>query len=200
MKEFQTHEGIVVPIDQINVDTDAIMPKDFIKRVERTGFGQYLFYHWRYNSDGSKNNFVLNQPEFEQGSVLIARKNFGCGSSREHAPWGLQDYGFKTLIAPSFGDIFYTNCLKIGLLPAIVDEEAIQILFDTVNKQPGKKVRVDLQQKQIYLDEISIDFKIDDYSQYLLLAGLDDIELTNQHEVAIQALEQKHRVYYKFEY
>lgn len=198
MEPFQTHEGIVVPIDQMNVDTDAIMPKDFIKRVERTGFGQYLFYHWRYNLDGSRKDFVLNQREFEQGSVLIARKNFGCGSSREHAPWGLQDYGFKVLIAPSFGDIFYTNCLKIGLLPTIVDEEAIQVLFDAVNKRPGTKVKVDLQQKEIHLDEIVIDFKLDDYSQYLLLAGLDDIELTKQHEEAIQALEQRHRVFYKF--
>lgn len=198
MEAFQTYEGIVVPIDQMNVDTDAIMPKDFIKRVERTGFGQYLFYHWRYNLDGSRNDFVLNQREFEQGSVLIARKNFGCGSSREHAPWGLQDYGFKALIAPSFGDIFYTNCLKIGLLPAIVDEEAIQVLFDAVNKRPGTKVTVDLQEKQIRLDETVIDFKIDDYSQHLLLVGLDDIELTNHHEAAIQALEQTHRVFYKF--
>lgn len=200
MESFQTHEGIIVPIDQMNVDTDAIMPKDFIKRVERTGFGQYLFYHWRYNLDGSrKEDFVLNQREFEQGSVLIARKNFGCGSSREHAPWGLQDYGFKVIVAPSFGDIFYTNCLKIGLLPAIVDETSIQLLFDAVDKKPGTKVTVDLEQKQIRTsDGKTIAFQIDDYSQYLLLAGLDDIDLTNQHEAAIQALEQTHRVFYKF--
>lgn len=200
MEVFQTHEGIVVPIDQMNVDTDAIMPKDFIKRVERTGFGQYLFYHWRYNLDGSrKEDFVLNQREYNHGSILLARKNFGCGSSREHAPWGLQDYGFKVIIAPSFGDIFYTNCLKIGLLPAIVDEDSIQLLFDAIRRKPGNKVTVNLEQKQILMsDGKVVVFKIDDYSQHLLLEGLDDIELTNQHEAAIQALEKTHRVFYNF--
>lgn len=200
MEPFYEHNGIVVPIDQMNVDTDAIMPKDFIKRIERTGFGQYLFFHWKFDLEGrEKSEFVLNQDVFRNGSILLARKNFGCGSSREHAPWGLQDYGFKVLIAPSFGDIFYSNCLKVGLLPVILAEKEVDQLFQLVERNQGTKLEVNLEETTIKHESgLTYHFKIDPYHQQLLLNGLDDIDLTNNHEQAIQALEKRHKVYYRF--
>lgn len=200
MEPFFKHSGIVVPIDQVNVDTDAIMPKDFIKRIERSGFGQFLFFHWRFDLEGyEKSEFVLNQEVFRDGSILLARKNFGCGSSREHAPWGLQDYGFKVIIAPSFGDIFYSNCLKIGLLPVILDEQEVKQLFQLVHRNQGTKLEVNLEETTINHDSgLTYHFHIDPYHQQLMLNGLDDIDLTNKHELAIQVLEKRHKVYYRF--
>lgn len=199
MEPFIKHEGIVVPLDRINVDTDAVMPKEFIKRIERTGFGQFLFYHWRFDENGNvKPDFILNQEPYRQGSILLAGKNFGCGSSREHAPWGLQDYGFKVLIAPSFGDIFYNNCLKIGLLPVVLPEEEVEQLLRRAKDNPGMRLTVDLQQMEITgEDGLTLKFEMDPYQRELLLQGLDDIGLTNRYEEQIRAFERRHKVYYQ---
>lgn len=199
MEPFIEHEGIVVPLDRINVDTDAVMPKEFIKRIERTGFGQFLFYHWRFDENGNiKPDFILNQDPYRNGTILLARKNFGCGSSREHAPWGLQDYGFKAIIAPSFGDIFYNNCLKIGLLPVVLTEEEVEKLFQLAKAWPGMRLKVDLPNTVITGDDgLEIKFEMDPYQRELLLQGLDDIGLTNQYEDKIRQFERNHKVYYQ---
>lgn len=194
MEAFKTHTGIVAPVDRVNVDTDAIVPKQFLKRIERTGFGQFLFYEWRFNENGDPNpDFPLNQPRYQGASVLISRANFGCGSSREHAPWAILDYGFRVVIAPSFADIFYNNCFKNGILPITLSEEQVEELFQRTAKYEGYKLTVDLENKKI-TDEYGLDwtFDLDEHRRQFLLLGLDDIGLTLQHEDKIAAYEAAH--------
>lgn len=199
MDPFVQHKGIVVPLDRINVDTDAIMPKEFIKRVDRTGYGQFLFYYWRYLPNGNENtDFILNQEPYRKATILLARKNFGCGSSREHAPWGLQDYGFKVLIAPSFGDIFYNNCLKIGLLPVVLANNEVEELFDLTMENKGLKLTVDLQEMKISTEYgHKYNFDLDDFAREKLLKGLDDIAITQTLDQFIKTYEQKHKVFFR---
>jgi 3-isopropylmalate/(R)-2-methylmalate dehydratase small subunit len=191
MQPFTTHSGLVVPMDRANVDTDQIIPKQFLKRIERTGFGQYLFFDWRFRDDGSENpDFELNCPMYRGASILLARRNFGCGSSREHAPWALADYGIRVLIAPSFADIFYNNCFKNGMLPIRLDDSAVDDLFDRCAKHRGYKLTVDLQACTIE-DEygLSRSFEVEPFRRHCLLNGLDDIALTLEHEGEIAAFE-----------
>ncbi len=194
MEKFTTVTGLVAPMDRANVDTDQIMPKQFLKRIERTGFGQFLFYDWRYLEDGKTLNpdFKLNKPEYQGASILLARRNFGSGSSREHAPWGLADYGFKVLIAPSFADIFYNNSFKNSMLPIQLTEEQVEQLFKNVQAHPGYRLTVDLENQKIS-DELGLDwsFDVDAFRKYCLLNGLDDISLTLQHEAEIEAYEER---------
>ncbi|HEH9404578.1 3-isopropylmalate dehydratase small subunit [Aeromonas bestiarum] len=194
MTGFKQHKGIVVPLDSANVDTDAIIPKQFLQKVNRTGFGKHLFNDWRFLDDaGLQPNpeFVLNQPRYAGASILLARENFGCGSSREHAPWALADYGFKTLIAPSFADIFYGNAINNGLVPVRLKEEEVEALFQLVAAHPGLQIEVDLEANQVRAGELSFGFEIDEFRRYCLLNGLDAIGLTLQHEAAISAFEAK---------
>lgn len=193
MEEFKTLTGIVGPVDRVNVDTDAIIPKQFLKRIERTGFGQFLFYEWRFDTEGNVNpEFELNKPRYEGASVLISRVNFGCGSSREHAPWAILDYGFRCVIAPSYADIFYNNCFKNGILPIILSEEQVEDLFQRTAKHEGYQLTVNLENKTL-TDEygLNIAFDLDEHRRQFLLQGLDDIGLTLQHEDLITAYEQK---------
>jgi 3-isopropylmalate/(R)-2-methylmalate dehydratase small subunit len=191
MRPFTTHTGLVVPLDRANVDTDQIIPKQFLKRIERTGFGQFLFFDWRYLNDGTDDpRFILNRPEYIGASVLIARRNFGCGSSREHAPWALENYGFRAIIAPTFADIFYNNCFKNGMLPIKLDEAAVDDLFNRAAAHPGYKLAVDLEKREISDDfGLKLPFEVDDFRRQCLLGGLDDIGLTLQHENEINAYE-----------
>lgn len=195
MKPFDTLTARVAPLDQPNVDTDQIVPKQFLKRVERTGFGQFLFYDWRFLPDGSPNpDFVLNQPRYQGAQILLTRENFGCGSSREHAPWALLDYGFRVIIAPSFADIFKNNCFKNGILPVELPAEVIDELFRRVNAQEGYELTVDLERQTIEgSDGFQCRFEIDPFRKRCLLEGLDDIGLTLQHEDKIAAYEAAHR-------
>lgn len=193
MEAFNKFTGIVGPVDRVNVDTDAIIPKQFLKRIERTGFGQFLFYEWRFDTEGNVNpEFELNKPRYSGASVLISRANFGCGSSREHAPWSILDYGFRCVIAPSFADIFYNNCFKNGILPIKLSEEQVEELFQRTAQHEGYKLSVDLENKTI-TDEygLSISFDLDEHRRQFLLQGLDDIGLTLQHEELITAYEQR---------
>jgi 3-isopropylmalate/(R)-2-methylmalate dehydratase small subunit len=192
MRAFTEHTGLVAPMDRLNVDTDQIIPKQFLKRIERTGFGQYLFFDWRFNDDGSDNpQFELNRPEMKGASILLARRNFGCGSSREHAPWALEDYGFRVLIAPSFADIFYNNCFKNGMLPVRLDEAQVEDLFQRAARHAGYRLTVDLNQCTIRDDHgLSISFEIDPFRRHCLLNGLDDIGLTLEQADKIAAFEQ----------
>ena len=194
MQPFTNHTGLVVPLDRSNVDTDQIIPKQFLKRIERTGFGQFLFFDWRFRNDGSANpEFVLNRPEYAGASVLLARRNFGCGSSREHAPWALDDYGFRVVIAPSFADIFYNNCFKNGMLPIRLDDAAVDDLFARTAAHPGYKLTVDLEKCAISGDYgLSLPFEVDASRRHCLLEGLDDIGLTLEHEPEIAAYERAH--------
>lgn len=191
MTPFSKHRGRVATLDRVNVDTDQIIPKQFLKRIERTGFGQYLFYDWRFRDDGSPDpDFELNQSRFAGASILLTRDNFGCGSSREHAPWALLDYGFQVLIAPSFADIFYNNCFKNGMLPIRLPERQVEELFRKVRNQGRLELTVDLEQQKIQDDSgESIDFEIDPFRRKTLLEGLDEISLTLQQEDAIRAFE-----------
>ncbi len=191
MQGFVKHTGLVVPMDRVNVDTDQIMPKQFLKRIERTGFGEFAFFDWRYLADGSPNpDFELNQPRYQGATVLVAGKNFGCGSSREHAPWGLADYGFRAIIAPSFADIFYSNCFKNFMLPVVLPEELVAALLAKAAATPGYKLTVDLE-NQTVSDEsgFSASFDLDPFRRHCLLNGLDDIGLTLQNANAIAAYE-----------
>lgn len=183
MKAFTTHTGLVAPLDRANVDTDQIIPKQFLKRIERTGFGQFLFYDWREDPA-----FVLNDPRYQGATILVAGKNFGCGSSREHAPWALGEYGFRVIIAPSFADIFANNCFKNGMLPIALDEERVKELMTRT------KLTVDLE-TQMITDEsgLKIPFVVNEFQRYCLLEGLDDIGLTLRHEDAISAYEALNR-------
>jgi 3-isopropylmalate/(R)-2-methylmalate dehydratase small subunit len=204
MDQFTVHEGLVAPLDRANVDTDAIIPKQFLKSIRRTGFGQNLFDEWRYLDHGEPGqdcstrpvnpDFVLNQPRYAGASILLTRKNFGCGSSREHAPWALQQFGFRAVVAPSFADIFFNNCFKIGLLPIALTEEEVETLFQAVAQQPGFKLTIDLEAQRIGSADgtLSFAFAIDDFRKYCLLGGLDDIGLTLRHADEIRAFEQRH--------
>jgi 3-isopropylmalate/(R)-2-methylmalate dehydratase small subunit len=191
MIPFIKHTGLVAALDRVHVDTDQIIPKQFLKRIERTGFGEFLFYDWRFDEDGSlKEGFELNQPRFQGATILIARTNFGCGSSREHAPWALQDYGFRAIIAPSFADIFYTNCLQNGLLPVRLTEGEVEQIFQKVNANLGYQLAINLETKTISDDQgLNFTFAIDDFRRDCLLKGLDDIGLTLQQEDRIRAYE-----------
>jgi 3-isopropylmalate/(R)-2-methylmalate dehydratase small subunit len=195
MEPFVRINGVVAPLDRVNVDTDQVIPAVYLKSIERTGFGSVLFAPWRYNADGSPNDeFVLNDPNYQRATVLVAGRNFGCGSSREHAPWALHDYGFRCVIAPSFADIFYSNCFKNGLLPLQLPEEAVRRIMDLVLAQPGRRLNVDLETQRVWTEdeEISISFDIDSARRHALLNGLDDIGLTLQHEDKIAAYEAAH--------
>jgi len=192
MDPFTTHTGLVATMDRANVDTDQIIPKQFLKRIERTGFGQFLFFDWRFNDDGSDNpDFELNQPLVEGASILVARRNFGSGSSREHAVWALEDYGFRVVIAPSFADIFYNNCFKNRVLPIRLSEETVDALFARALDHPPYNVTVDLNEQKI-TDDFGLDlsFEIAEFRRHCLLNGLDDIALTLQHEEKITAFEE----------
>jgi 3-isopropylmalate/(R)-2-methylmalate dehydratase small subunit len=193
MEPFVRETGIAVALDRVNVDTDQIIPKQFLKRIERTGFGEFLFYDWRYREDGSPNpDFELNKPEAQGATILIANKNFGCGSSREHAPWALQQYGFKVIISPSFADIFYNNCFKNGLLPVTLPQEKVDELLKRASERPGYRLTVDLEQQVVHDDgDFEAAFKIDPFRRHCLLHGLDDIGLTLQYEADIAAYEQR---------
>ena len=194
MTGFKQHKGIVVPLDSANVDTDAIIPKQFLQKVNRIGFGKHLFHDWRFLDDAGQQpnpEFVLNQPQFAGASILLARENFGCGSSREHAPWALADYGFKTIIAPSFADIFYGNAINNGMVPVRLKEEEVNALFQLVAAQPGIEIEVDLEANQVRAGSLTFGFEIDEFRRYCLLNGLDAIGLTLQHEAAISAFEAK---------
>ena len=192
MEPFVTHTGVAAPLDRVNVDTDQIIPKQFLKRIERTGFGQFLFFDWRFLEDGEPNpDFVLNQPGYEGASILVAGRNFGSGSSREHAPWALLDYGFRCVIAPSFADIFYNNCFQNGILPVSLSENAVARLMANASERPGYKVTVDLDAQRVSDEDedVAESFEIDSFRRHSLLNGLDDIGLTLQHEAAIAAYE-----------
>ncbi|HHQ4767219.1 3-isopropylmalate dehydratase small subunit [Aeromonas veronii] len=194
MTGFKQHKGIVVPLDSANVDTDAIIPKQFLQKVNRIGFGKHLFHDWRFLDDAGQQpnpEFVLNQPQFAGASILLARENFGCGSSREHAPWALADYGFKTIIAPSFADIFYGNAINNGMVPVRLKEEEVDALFQLVAAQPGIEIEVDLEANKVRAASLCFGFEIDEFRRYCLLNGLDAIGLTLQHEAAISAFEAK---------
>lgn len=196
MHAFTVHTGLVVPLDRSDVDTDQIIPKQFLKRIERTGFGPFLFFDWRYLDDGSPNpEFILNRPEYRGASVLLARRNFGCGSSREHAPWALENYGFRVVIAPSFADIFYNNCFKNAVLPIRFDDKTIDDLFARAQQHPGYQLTVDLERQSVTdAFGLKIPFEVDAFRRHCLLHGLDDISLTLQHEAEIAAYERAHGV------
>lgn len=196
LKEFT---GIAAPLDRENVDTDAIVPKQFLKIINKTGFGKFLFYDWRY-LDGEKDNpdFVLNQPNYRGAGILLTRKNFGCGSSREHAPWALADYGFRIIISPLFADIFYNNCFKNGILPIQLSEEEVQTLFEKEKAAPNYQISVNLEEKVVYDHEgFRSSFTLDDYRRDMLLKGLDEIGMTIEHAAKIEAFEDKHPIYYQ---
>jgi 3-isopropylmalate/(R)-2-methylmalate dehydratase small subunit len=196
MRPFTQHTGLVLPMDRSNVDTDQIIPKQFLKRIERSGFGQFLFFDWRFLDDGAPNpEFELNRPEYAGASILLARRNFGSGSSREHAPWALEDYGFRVLLAPSFADIFYNNSFKNGLLPIRLDEALIDDLFARAAAHPGYRLSVDLEACTITDDHgLSLTFEIDESRRHVLLNGLDDIGMTLQHEDKILAYEKARNI------
>jgi len=200
MQAFTLHTGLVAPMDRENVDTDAIIPKQFLKSIQRTGFGPNLFDEWRYKDPGYPGqdpasrvpnpDFVLNQPRYQGASVLLARRNFGCGSSREHAPWALDQFGFRAVIAPSFADIFFTNCFKSGLLPIVLPEDAVAQLFDEVNAFVGYKLTIDLPRQVVAKpDGAEIPFDVQAFRKYCLVNGFDDIGLTLRHADKIRGYE-----------
>src|SRR5881394_522598 len=194
MNPFSTHTGLVAALDRVNVDTDQIIPKQFLKRIERTGFGEFLFYDWRFNIDGSlKADFELNQSRYAGATILLARRNFGCGSSREHAPWALLDYGFRAVIAPSFADIFYNNCCKNGLLPVVLTGHEVDRLFADTAAFPGFRLTIDLDRQTVATPDgsMSFGFEIEPFRKHCLLNGLDDIGLTLAHADEIRAFEAK---------
>jgi 3-isopropylmalate/(R)-2-methylmalate dehydratase small subunit len=206
MQKFTRLEGLVAPLDRANVDTDAIIPKQFLKSIRRSGFGVNLFDAWRYLDHGEPGmdtarrkpnpDFVLNQPRYKGASILVARKNFGCGSSREHAPWALDDYGFRALIAPSYADIFYNNCFKNGLLPIVLPENQVDRIFHDVAAFPGFRLVVDLGAQTVaYPDGSQVfGFEVDAFRKHCLLNGLDEIGLTLQHAAEIKTFETKRRI------
>jgi len=194
MKPFRTHRGRVAPLDRVNVDTDQIIPKQFLKRIERTGFGQFLFYDWRFSADGKKNaGFVLDEPRYAGASILVAAKNFGCGSSREHAVWALADFGFRAVISSSFADIFANNSAKNGFLAVRLSESEVSELLRRAREIDGYQLTVDLEQCAVRDDQgFRAKFQLDDFVRQCLLNGLDDIGLTLQHEAEIAAYEARH--------
>ena len=191
MQPFRTHRGLVAVLDRINVDTDQIIPKQFLKRIVRTGFGPFLFYDWRFLEDGSPDpEFELNQKQFQGATILLTGSNFGCGSSREHAPWALQDHGFRVLIASSFADIFFSNCFKNGLLPVAVAEDTVTQLRDAALANPGYEIEVNLESQTIQGDlSLNFGFEIDPFRKKCLLQGIDDVGLTLQLEDRIREYE-----------
>ena len=194
MKPFTVHRGLVAPLDRINVDTDQIIPKQFLKRIERTGFGQFVFYDWRFGADGTKNpDFVLHEPRYEGASILVAGKNFGCGSSREHAVWALADFGFRAVISSSFADIFANNSTKNGFLTVQLSEDEVAHLMQRAQEIDDYRLTIDLEQCEVR-DEQSFraKFSVDEFIRHCLLNGLDDIGLTLQHEAEIAAYETQH--------
>jgi 3-isopropylmalate/(R)-2-methylmalate dehydratase small subunit len=194
MKAFTVHRGRVAPLDRVNVDTDQIIPKQFLKRIERTGFGQFLFYDWRFSADGKKNaGFVLDEPRYEGASILVAAKNFGCGSSREHAVWALADFGFRTVISSSFADIFANNSAKNGFLAVRLSEKEVSDLMRRAGEIAEYQLTVDLEQCEVRDDRgFRAKFQMDEFVRHCLLNGLDDIGLTLQHEAEIAAYEARH--------
>ena len=194
MKPFRAHKGRVAPLHRANVDTDQIIPKQFLKRIERTGFGEFLFFDWRRDSDGNHDpSFVLNHLSYTGASVLVVGKNFGCGSSREHAVWALEDFGFRVLIAPSFADIFANNCVKNGVLTVVLSEDEVAEIARRAAEHPNYEITVDLNQCEVHDDHgLSAAFQIDEFTRHCLLEGLDDIGLTLQHESDIAAYEARH--------
>lgn len=196
MQAFTKHTGLVAAMDRADVDTDQIIPKQFLKRIERNGYEKFLFFDWRYQADGSEDpTFELNDPGLAGASILLARRNFGCGSSREHAVWALENYGFRVVIAPSFADIFFNNCFKNGVLPIALDESTVESLFQKCAANPGYLLTVDLESQTITDDEgLSLSFEVDSFRRHCLLNGLDDIALTLQHEEKITAYETAHGV------
>jgi 3-isopropylmalate/(R)-2-methylmalate dehydratase small subunit len=204
MEKFETFTGVVCPLDRSNVDTDAIIPKQFLKSIKRSGFGPNLFDEWRYLDHGEPGmdnsqrpinpDFVLNDPRYAGAKVLLARENFGCGSSREHAPWALEDYGFRVILAPSFADIFFNNSFKNGLLPIVLEEETIDSLFQLASQDQALEIEVDLERQQLKLpNNETISFEVDAFRKHCLLNGLDDIGLTLQHVDEIKAYEARRR-------
>ncbi|MDX1346838.1 MAG: 3-isopropylmalate dehydratase small subunit [Thiomicrorhabdus chilensis] len=204
MDKFIKFSAIVAPMDRANVDTDAIIPKQFLKSIKRSGFGPNLFDEWRYEDVGEpgqdcsnrplRKDFVLNQSRYQGAKILLARENFGCGSSREHAPWALKDYGFDVVIAPSFADIFFNNSFKNGILPIVLDEQVVDKLFEEVFAQEGYELTVDLEaQKLVKPNGEAIEFEVDSFRRHCLLNGLDDIGLTLQHADEIRSYEEKRR-------
>jgi len=206
MEKFSVHTGLLAPLDRANVDTDQIIPKQFLKSIKRTGFGPNLFDAWRYLDEGWSGkpdsdrrlnpDFVLNQPRYRGASILLARKNFGCGSSREHAPWALAEYGFRAVIAPSYADIFFDNCCKNGLLPVVLSEAEVDRLFHEVAAFPGFRLVVDLEKQIVATADGSkaMRFEIDSFRKYCLLNGLDDIGLSLRHADKIRAFEERRRL------
>lgn len=204
MEKFHTFTGLVAPLDRANVDTDAIIPKQFLKSIKRSGFGQNLFDEWRYFDHGEPGmdaakrqpnpEFVLNQARYQGAQILLARANFGCGSSREHAPWSLQDYGFRVIIAPSFADIFFNNCFKIGLLPVVLDAAQMDLLFEEAKATAGYRLTVDLEKQTVITPQnTEFKFEVDAFRKHCLLNGLDEIGLTLQHAEKIKQFELKRR-------
>lgn len=192
MRPFREHTGVVAPLDRSNVDTDQIIPKQFLKRIERTGYGEFLFYDWRYTPEGKPQpDFLLNKPEYGGASILVAEKNFGCGSSREHAAWALLDYGFRVVIAPTFADIFHTNAGNNGILLVKLLEAQVEELLWRAKRAPGYKLHISLVDKIVKDDQgFSTNFEIDDFRRTCLLEGLDEIGLTLKHDAEIAAFEQ----------
>jgi 3-isopropylmalate/(R)-2-methylmalate dehydratase small subunit len=196
MQPFRKHEGKVAPLYRANIDTDQIIPKQFLKRIEKTGFGEFLFNDWRRTADGKPDrSFVLNDPRYSEASILVAGKNFGCGSSREHAVWALADFGFRAIIAPSFADIFANNCLKNGVLTVVLTEEEVARIGEKASTISDYNLAIDLEQCTVQdANGFAAKFQIDEFSRHCLLEGLDDIGLTLQHEADITAYESKHPV------
>ena len=192
MEPFVNLTGVVAPIDRVNVDTDQIIPAVYLKRIERTGYGEFLFTPWRYREDGSPNpDFVLNQPAYAASRIIVSGRNFGSGSSREHAPWALHDYGIRCVIAPSFADIFYNNCFQNGLLPIALPEETVREILDRSKNEPGYQLHVDLELQRVWdsNEDLIASFDIDSFRRHALINGLDDIGLTLEHEDKIAAFE-----------
>ena len=190
MRPFHCEHGVVIPLDRSDVDTDQIIPKQFLKRIERAGYGTFLFNDWRYDDSGAERpDFVLNRPEYRSGNLLVAGRNFACGSSREHAVWALNDQGIRAVIAPSFADIFRNNALKSGLLPVILPEEQVRQLLDVATEEPGVVGIVDLEEQSVKVGDLSFHFEMDPFERRCLLDGLDDIGLSLNHEPAISAYE-----------
>ena len=192
MKAFNQYSRTVIPMNRVNIDTDQIIPAVYLKRIERDGYGEFLFARWRYNEDGSENKeFILNQEGYREGGILVGGNNFGCGSSREHAPWALNDYGIRCVIAPSFADIFYNNCFQNGLLPLKLPEEVVQQIIDKAENNPNFNLHIDLESQRVWDDdeEISLGFDIDQFRKYCLMNGLDDIGLTLENEDKIKNFE-----------
>ena len=192
MEPFQVLNSNVAPVNRVNVDTDQIIPKQFLKRIERTGFGQFLFNDWRFLEDGTENpEFVLNKETYRDANILVSGRNFGCGSSREHAPWALQDFGFKCIIAPSFADIFFSNCFQNGVLPIVLPEETVQEIIENSESDPEYEIIVDLRSQRVWdtNEDVVAEFDIEPFRKHSLLNGLDDIGLTLENELDIQAYE-----------